>query len=735
MKSKKNASTSTTAHCIRTLTDKLLDAFCETSVHINLLNARGKTALSKEAVLEHTETFLGKRMPLFFLMWIRILRMLIEEVEVTIHHVDDGTGMVVMEPDNCVGSMNQGNVVRYVKLPDPYARREYYDAAKVMFSVVGQDHDKATSKVTRTHLGFFPIHGPWAEMFRPRMTQGIFSREQSTTGGTWWHPVEDLFQLEDFIPHIQASFNDMIILLFCGSDNESVLDAEKKERDFICSLPLYVKRCIELDLASVMTNASATKYHPALVIPLLDENEDTTDDIMIKTPLANGRETARYFTSPTYITFNTPYDRLPPNAPLDGSELPHLPLKQTPTAAYTEIEERVIQLHKAFAHIKMASALTVDEAMVLPVVIKFDGTTTYRGIPSRLFVLFSQYFGRDAITQKKNPIGGCGPDNIANLKRKVPTPYDSEMYNTYIYGKRRQIATGVYHSSNPSPALHPPSPSLTPPRLSPTRSTLSYPIKTDSLPHDALIDYFSYLFMVYLSPNPTSTSLFLSQLILYRIQDQMDIWSGQKNDGSTIGTRDIPDVASIVRFRVHQLLLNGLLVRYASLYWTNFTERPINSTVRRNTNLSTNGTDTSTVSGTLADIYTGSFIEILKGYDFVHNDTQDMQIFLTKYKAKCDSIKEIFMAKNHYKVPLCVTMNFNFFLTTAVRHFTEAKMMNLIKSLSNTEKTYYDDENEEPPKSYFLFTQIHSMASKIAHKLESYEFNAHKKQIDMGLLE
>jgi hypothetical protein len=735
MKSKKDAPTTT--HCNRTLTDKLIDTFSETSVHINLLNARGKNALSSEAVLGLTETFLSKRMPLFFLMWIRILRMLVEEVEVTIHYVDDGTGMVVLEPDNiCLDGTNRENVVRYVKLPDPYTKREYYDASKVMFSVVGQDYDKvAASKVTRTHLGFFPIHGPWAEMFRPRMTQGVFTHGQSAGGGTWWHPTADLFQLEDFIPHIKASFNDMIILLFCGSDTESVVDAEKKERDFICSLPLYVKRCIELDLASIMTNASAAKYHPALVVPLLDNNdEDTIEDAMSKTPLVNGRVTIRYFTSPTYITFNIPYEREPQDIPpLDGSELPQLPLKQTPAAVYSEIEERVMQLHKAFVHVKMASALTADESMILPVVIKFDGTTTYRGIPSRLFVLFSQYFGRDEITQKKKQIGGCGEDNISNLKRKAPTHYDSEIYNSYIYGKRRQIVTGVYHSKPfPAAALH--SPPLTP-RLSPTRcSEVSYPIKTDSLPHDALTDYFSYLFMLYLSPDPTSTSLFLSQLILYRIQEQMDIWSGQSNDGTTIGARDIPDVASIARFRAHQLLTNGLFVRYASIYWTNFTKRPINSTVSGN--LSSNGTDTPIVSGTLADIYTGSFIEILKEYEFFHNNTQDVQIFLTKYKTKCDAIKEIFMSKNHYKVPLCcVTMNFNFFLTTAVRHFTEAKMVNLIKSLSNTEKTYYDDRNEELMESYFPLAQIHSMASKIAQRLESYEFNAHKRQADMGVLE
>ncbi len=344
-------------------------------------------------------------------------------------------------------------------------------------------------------IGFFPIKGPIVDLY--------LDPTQSHVRSVGERSYDIICQSDEFgmikKEKIWIPTSDILptgLLL----DAMKEIETEVKREDIIPNLDeLYniFKRKIETSLFLPTSQNSLFTSKPELAVPKSSVQRQE------HTPL--DEVNCRYYNSPVYIPISMPYI-----SAQSGSEQA---LRQADFVLGEQIAERTKMINKLDKLIEKGYNMR-------------EGNKEKHRLGERFHFDMRLFFGEIELYEQ-----GEGKDGMdKELKR-------------FIGLTHKQISTGFYFSNRP---VH-------------VCEDKQLPLRSDSFPHDLILDYMSYVMYVYITRNLG----LINSIIKYRIIEQESFLIGREGSKPK---RLVPDTKSLARFRCHLLMLNDLMDTYLDCY-------------------------------------------------------------------------------------------------------------------------------------------------------------------------
>jgi len=415
------------------------------------------------------------------------------------------------------GSAEGTKVLQYVSVPNPYDPTSEIAPEKFFYSIVARSSNEH-GMTKYEHLGIAPIHGPCAELFRP-WTHWVCKNATAGPGGAvgdrgeemLWYPVSDILKLSDLLEHVK----------FCvpSALKEMNMKMEMDLVERLVYLPSYLKTRVELELFLPMTKRICSSLFPDLCLPQREKVDVSREEKYH--PLAT--EQCAYYTAPCYIPISFPYQHVVNEK---NAAPTALAAKQSPFIFNEEIIRRTLVISDLISFVQTR---LMNDDYYNNLASKHGGDATRRWYSNSrdtsLYCLFDVFFS--VKNKDEEPPRSSSLRSVDNN-----TPKDSiPKWVVHKRYARRQLITGTYEYA-----------------IKDRRS-----LGTDSMAHDFLLDALAYFYTIYMLGTAKRVRSMLSSLIMYRFSEQGNVWI---RGGSPDKPRDIPDLSSLARFRLHTLLLN-----------------------------------------------------------------------------------------------------------------------------------------------------------------------------------
>ncbi len=562
-----------------------------------------------------------------------------------------------------------GPVLQYVKVPNPYDGCACIGPEKFLYSIVTHTIDPVIGDKFIC-LGIAPIHGPCAEMYRP-----------------WKHwmtkaspGVADENTIEEQLWYPISDVLKMSDLVeYVNRYLPDMKDEQSMPLTKCIYFPSYMKNTVELDLFLPLTPRYAAKRFPHLCVPHYVHDADMDFEAKCH-PLAGA--SCGYYHSPCFLPMSFPYSTVVEG--VDDDETLLVPPKQSPFLFTGEIEKRIGMMSS------LAMFTTRRETNKYLFEAKDTNIRHVNCKNTSLYGIFDSFFAQET-PKSATHVRGKETRWVLNSRRR-----------------RRQLITGTYE----------------------------YVVKnekqqaTDSMVHDLLLDGLSYFYYFYLRGGDNAPVGFITYLILYRMSLQTSVWMYGSDSSKP---RDIPDISSLARFRMHMMLLNGCSELYFDSYWAMYT------TPQRHAQTSPfYRTRTASLEDVFIAKYKGIIDPVIRQQKF-NLDTEDHALLIRIFGGGADL--EDFMNEDlDSPPPITISLNYDVFIHKHVCVFVSRELKDMSEKFTEMEVSYYEEKfmPGKRPRSETLFTctdpklvtmmgKMYEMGRVLAQKMEmKHHFDANK---------